>query len=132
MNLPRRFPNRPITRKDERDASLMTMVVSLLENPARAFPNRLDIHGGDFEQLIWAAVRNIPPGKTKSAAEIAREIMAAPNARDSVLKICRDSNLAVVIPTHRIAEEDGSGSGFAWGEDKRTVLLAREEHQQRS
>jgi O6-methylguanine-DNA--protein-cysteine methyltransferase len=52
--------------------------------------------------------------------------MAAPGAKESVLKICRNSNLAVVIPTHRVAESDGSGSGFAWGEDMRTALLARE------
>jgi O-6-methylguanine DNA methyltransferase len=104
----------------------VTKVVALLENPAGVFLNHLDIQGGDFEQLIWAAVRSIPPGKSKNATEIAREIIAGPSAKECVLKICRDSNLAVVIPTHRLAESDGSGSGFAWGEDKRMALLARE------
>jgi AraC family transcriptional regulator of adaptative response/methylated-DNA-[protein]-cysteine methyltransferase len=42
---------------------------------------------------------------------------------------CTANNLAVAIPCHRVVRNDGSLSGYAWGVDRRRVLLDREASQ---
>jgi O6-methylguanine-DNA--protein-cysteine methyltransferase len=51
--------------------SVVNAVASLIEQPATslAFPN--SIHGGDFDQMVYAALRQTKPGATGTPAEVA-------------------------------------------------------------
>jgi len=77
---------------------------------------------------VWQALQEIPAGATVSYAEIARRI-GAPKAVRAVAGACAANNLAVAIPCHRVVRSDGSLSGYAWGVERKRVLVDREASQ---
>lgn len=105
---------------------IVARVLASIQNPLEHRELPLDIHGGDFEQMIWAAVRQCPPGKTLSPSDIARSIGAAPEAAASVAQVCRGNKLAIAVPCHRVVAADGALSICRWGERVQRALLARE------
>ena len=49
-----------------------------------------------------------------------------PRATRAVAKACAANKLAVAIPCHRVIRRDGSLSGYAWGLDRKEIMLDRE------
>jgi len=47
----------------------------------------------------------------------------------AVAGACAANNLVVAIPYHRVVRNDGSLSGYAWGVERKRVLLDREASQ---
>ncbi len=66
-----RFPKSVITCGDSRSHALAAKVTAFAENPAAGLDAPLDLCGTAFQQRVWQALREIPPGKTASYAEIA-------------------------------------------------------------
>ena len=85
----------------------------------------LDIRGTAFQQRVWAALRKIPVGETRTYAELAGAI-GVPKAARAVASACAANVLAVVIPCHRIVRGDGDLAGYRWGRERKGALLARE------
>jgi O-6-methylguanine DNA methyltransferase len=86
--------------------------------------------GSRFERAVWAELRRIPPGETRSYADIARALGGAasgsgPNAR-SVGTANGRNPLAVVVPCHRVIGADGRLTGYAGGLETKAWLLAHE------
>ena len=77
------------------------------------------------ESEVWAALRAIPPGETRSYSEVAASI-GRPQAVRAAGSACGDNVLAVLIPCHRVLRSDGTLGGYAWGLDRKQALLARE------
>lgn len=100
-------------------------VVGLVEVPRLGLDLPLDVRGTAFQQRVWQALREIPPGATASYSEIARRI-AAPKAVRAVAGACAANTLAVAIPCHRVVRTDGSLSGYRWGVERKRALLERE------
>ncbi|MBK8336047.1 MAG: bifunctional DNA-binding transcriptional regulator/O6-methylguanine-DNA methyltransferase Ada [Sterolibacteriaceae bacterium] len=100
-------------------------VVGLVEAPRLGLDLPLDVRGTAFQQRVWQALRDIPPGATASYSEIARRI-AAPKAVRAVARACAANTLAVAIPCHRVVRTDGSLSGYRWGVERKRALLERE------
>jgi AraC family transcriptional regulator of adaptative response/methylated-DNA-[protein]-cysteine methyltransferase len=90
----------------------------------------LDIRGTAFQRRVWQALQEIAVGATVPYAEIARRI-GAPTAVRAVAGACAANNIAVAIPCHRVVRSDGSLSGYAWGVERKRVLLDREASQNR-
>jgi len=78
------------------------------------------IRAGDFEQMLYAALRQTKPGTTVTPAEIA--VISAPFVRAHASR----DHLAVVVPFHRLQELDGTSPAYRWGEERRAALLKRE------
>jgi len=91
----------------------------------RRFDLPLAPAGTAFQQRVWRALGEIPPGKTMSYSEIARAI-GAPQAVRAVAGACASNNIAVAIPCHRVVRNDGSLSGYAWGVERKRSLIERE------
>lgn len=124
-NLQDRFPKARLIGGDAGYEQLVARVVGFIEAPQLGLDLPLDVRGTAFQQRVWQALREIPPGKTVSYAEVARAI-GAPKAMRAVAGACASNNIAVAIPCHRVVRNDGSLSGYAWGIERKRALIERE------
>lgn len=85
----------------------------------------LDIQGTAFQQRVWRELRRIPPGQTRSYAQVAAAI-GRPSATRAVAAACGDNPVALVVPCHRVVRADGGLAGFRWGLARKRALLRRE------
>jgi len=73
--------------------------------------------GSDFQKRVWAALCTIPPGETRSYADIARTIGSAPRAVGGA----NGANpIPLFIPCHRVIAADGSLGGYSGGDGPAT------------
>jgi AraC family transcriptional regulator of adaptative response/methylated-DNA-[protein]-cysteine methyltransferase len=106
---------------------LVAKVAGLVEKPGSGLDLPLDIRGTVFQQRVWQALLQIPPGSTATYTDIANKI-GTPGAVRAVAQACAANALAVVIPCHRVIKTDGSLSGYRWGVERKRALLEREAH----
>lgn len=110
---------------DSEFEQLIAQVVGFVEAPALGLHLPLDVQGTAFQERVWRALREIPPGKTVSYAEIAERI-GSPKAVRAVAKACAKNHIAVAIPCHRVVRRNGALAGYRWGVDRKRELLHRE------
>jgi AraC family transcriptional regulator of adaptative response/methylated-DNA-[protein]-cysteine methyltransferase len=96
------------------------------KRPALNLP--LDAQGTAFQQRVWAALRQIPYGQTRTYAQLA-ETIGQPSAVRAAAHACASNPLAVVTPCHRIIRSDGTLGGYRWGLERKKKLLAHEQNQ---
>jgi AraC family transcriptional regulator of adaptative response/methylated-DNA-[protein]-cysteine methyltransferase len=120
-----RFPKARLIGGDGDYEQLVARVVGFVEAPNIGLDLPLDVRGTAFQQRVWRALGEIPPGKTVSYTQIAHAI-GAPTAVRAVAGACAANNLAVAIPCHRVVRNDGTLSGYAWGIDRKRALIERE------
>ena len=113
----------------QRDAAgLAPTVDALLRHLRGATPELtvpLDVSGTPFEKRVWAAVRRIPYGETRSYGAVA-EIVLRPGAARAVARACAANPVALLIPCHRVVREDGAAGGYRWGITRKRRLLELE------
>ena len=120
-----RFPRAELVGGDASFETTVAAVVGFVEAPRTGLDLPLDIRGTAFQQRVWQALREIPPGETATYAEVARRI-GDPKAVRAVAGACAANAIAVAIPCHRVVRTDGSLSGYRWGVARKRTLLARE------
>jgi AraC family transcriptional regulator, regulatory protein of adaptative response / methylated-DNA-[protein]-cysteine methyltransferase len=125
QDLQDRFPKARLVGGDNDYESLVARVVGFVETPGLGLDLPLDVRGTAFQQRVWHALQEIPAGQTVCYAEIARRI-GAPKAVRAVAGACAVNNMAVAIPCHRVVRNDGALSGYAWGAERKRILLDRE------
>jgi methylated-DNA-[protein]-cysteine S-methyltransferase len=81
--------------------------------------------GTDFQRAVWAALREIPCGETRSYGELAQRI-GHPTAVRAVGLANGANPVAVVVPCHRVIGADGSLTGYGAGIERKRWLLAHE------
>jgi AraC family transcriptional regulator, regulatory protein of adaptative response / methylated-DNA-[protein]-cysteine methyltransferase len=101
-------------------------VVSLVKQPAEPFAYPTSVRGGDFEQMLYAALRRTKPGTTITPAEIAVMIGGGAGSAQHFRSYASNDHLAVAVPFHRLQERDGTCPAYRWGEECRQTLLKRE------
>jgi methylated-DNA-[protein]-cysteine S-methyltransferase len=89
------------------------------------FTLALDVTGTEFQQKVWAALRTIPFGETRSYSDIARQI-GRPSAVRAVGAANGRNPVSIVTPCHRVIGSTGKLTGFAGGLDVKARLLALE------
>lgn len=87
----------------------------------------LPIHqqGTEFQQKVWAQLKDIPYGKTCSYMAIARKLNNPKSIR-AVGNSNGKNSLAIVIPCHRVIGESGKLVGYAAGLERKKWLLQHE------
>lgn len=85
----------------------------------------LDLRGTPFQRAVWAALRQIPPGRTETYAEVATRI-GHPRAARAVARACAANPVALAVPCHRVVPASGGSGGWRWGADRKRALLAKE------
>jgi AraC family transcriptional regulator of adaptative response/methylated-DNA-[protein]-cysteine methyltransferase len=124
-DLQERFPEAALTDGGADFDRVLAQVIDFVETPARGLDLPLDARGTDFQQRVWGALRDIPPGSRASYSEIAERI-GAPKEAYAVAEACAANPIAVAIPCHRIVRKDGTLAGYRWGVKRKRALLDRE------
>ncbi|MFS2160804.1 bifunctional DNA-binding transcriptional regulator/O6-methylguanine-DNA methyltransferase Ada [Pseudomonas sp. Pseusp122] len=119
------FPKAEIIGCDGEFEQLIAQVVGFIEAPSIGLHLPLDVQGTAFQERVWQALREIPPGTTVSYADIANRI-GSPKAVRAVAQACARNHIAVAIPCHRVVRRDGDISGYRWGVERKRELLLRE------
>jgi len=82
-------------------------------------------HGTAFEESVWQALRQIPPGQTRSYGEIA-EVLGQPEKSREVGQANGANKISIVVPCHRVIGADGSLVGYGGGIWRKKWLLDHE------
>lgn len=85
----------------------------------------LDMQGTDFQRRVWAALRTIPYGETRSYGEIATSI-GTPGASRAVGLANGRNPVSIIVPCHRVVGSTGNLTGYGGGLDRKRTLLALE------
>ena len=120
-----RFPNADILPADAEMTDIVAKTVAAVDNPARPHGLSLDVQGTAFQEAVWRELTRIPPGETRSYADIA-EAVGKPKAVRAAGSANGANNVAVLIPCHRVIRSDGSLGGYAYGLKRKEALLERE------
>lgn len=81
--------------------------------------------GTDFQRAVWAALRVIPAGQTRTYAQIA-EAAGSPRAVRATGMANGQNPIALIVPCHRVIGADGTLTGYAGGVERKRWLLAHE------
>jgi AraC family transcriptional regulator of adaptative response/methylated-DNA-[protein]-cysteine methyltransferase len=119
------FPKALLIGGDSEFEQLVAHVVGFIEAPSKGLNLPLDVQGTAFQERVWQALREIPPGATVSYAQVAARI-GRPKAVRAVAQACGANPLAVAIPCHRVVRRSGELSGYRWGVERKRELLNRE------
>lgn len=85
----------------------------------------LDLRGTPFQQAVWAAVRAVPYGQTRSYGQVAAEI-GRPRAVRATGAANGANPLSILVPCHRIIGADGSLRDYGGGLAIKAALLELE------
>lgn len=81
--------------------------------------------GTDFQRRVWAALRAIPAGETRSYGALAAAI-GAPGASRAVGLANGSNPVGIVVPCHRVIGASGALTGYAGGVTRKRWLLEHE------
>lgn len=124
-DLRRRFPGAELVEGGEDFRDLFERVTRAVEQPGQSADIPLDVKGTAFQQRVWQALLEIPPGETRSYGQLAAAL-GNPGASRAVGGANGANNIAVLIPCHRVIAADGGLGGYAYGTAIKEELLRRE------
>ena len=124
-DLRHRFPEADLVAAGEDFRALFARVAKAVERPGTGADIPLDVKGTAFQQRVWQALREIPPGETRSYGELAAAL-GNPKASRAVGGANGANHVAVLIPCHRVIAADGGLGGYAYGTEIKAELLKRE------
>ena len=120
--LKREYPKARIV-KSGKASSFLSGVKDHLNGQQVKLP--LDLQGTDFQLRVWAALRTIPIGSTRSYSDVA-EMIGEPAAVRAVANACGANPVPLIVPCHRVVRKDGSLGGYRLGIPRKKALLAKE------
>ncbi len=115
-----------VALEDAEDEGVATAVHAYLDGALHALDAlALDPGGTPFQQRAWAALRAIPPGETRSYAELAASAGCPGAARAAGAANARNP-ISLAVPCHRVVGTDGRLTGYGGGIERKRWLLAHE------
>lgn len=107
-------------------APLVAAVLAHLTGTAASVAVPLaDVGGTPFQRAVWAEVAAIPPGTTRTYAEVA-EAVGRPGGRRAVGAALAADPRCLAVPCHRVVGERGAVTGYSGGVERKRWLLALE------
>ena len=91
----------------------------------RSFDFPCRAQGTPFQRKVWAALRDIPYGETRSYKDIA-EAIGHPKAFRAVGMANHANPIFIAIPCHRVIGASGALVGYGGGLEMKKALLALE------
>ena len=90
-----------------------------------SFATPIALRGSAFQRTVWNALLSIPPGATRSYADIAATIGRGSAVR-AVGRANGDNRLCLIVPCHRVIGADGALTGYGGGLWRKQWLLEHE------
>ena len=103
-------------------AALRTELAAYFARALETFSIPLVAPGTPFEERVWALLRSIPYGRTRSYLDIAREL-GSPDGQRAVGRANGLNRIAIVIPCHRVVNHGGGLGGYGGGLWRKERLL---------
>ena len=103
----------------------VTAILRSLEGEKTILTLPLDLRASAFQMRVWAELRKIPRGETRSYGQIAAKL-GNPNAIRAVARACATNPVALINPCHRVIAANGKLTGYRWGIDRKAELLRAE------
>ncbi|MGH8783400.1 methylated-DNA--[protein]-cysteine S-methyltransferase [Paraburkholderia sp.] len=86
-----------------------------------------DTAGSDLERRVWAALLEIPAGRTTTYGELARALgFTDPRAAIDIGAAVGANPVEVIVPCHRVIGRNGDLKGYAGGPQRKRWLLEHE------
>lgn len=89
-------------------------------------PLALHVRGTNFQLKVWAALLGIAPGCVTTYEEIAGAI-GVPTAARAVGSAVGRNPVSLLIPCHRVIRKSGGLGGYAWGLERKELILRAED-----
>jgi len=111
-----------IVRDDRKNRNALNQLREYLNGELRRFDCKVDFRGTPFQKKVWSALAKIPYGQTRSYREIAQAI-GHPKAFRAVGNANGQNSIPLIVPCHRVIENNGGLGGFGHGVKVKKRLL---------
>jgi O-6-methylguanine DNA methyltransferase len=111
-----------IVRDDRKNRNALNQLKEYLNGELRRFDCKVDFRGTPFQKKVWSALGKIPYGQTRSYREIAQAI-GHPKAFRAVGNANGQNSIPLIVPCHRVIENNGGLGGFGHGVKVKKQLL---------
>lgn len=121
--LAQRWPAAELREAPSRTQSVIHTMFDGSKTPDR--PLSLHVSGTNFQISVWRALLQIPPAKVVSYAQVASAV-GNPKAARAVGLAVGANPVALMIPCHRVIQQNGKLGGYHWGETRKQAIHAWE------
>lgn len=120
------FPAAEILPDEHNLKNHVNEILQHIEGGRKQIDLPLDLQATAFQMRVWAELRKIPYGETRSYKQVAAAI-EQPTAVRAVARACATNPVALVNPCHRVVGSDGKLTGYRWGVERKQQILEREQ-----
>lgn len=117
------WPEAELREAPSRTQNVIHTMFDSNQTPDR--PISLHVSGTNFQISVWRALLEIPPAKVVSYAQVASAI-GNPKAARAVGLAVGANPVALMIPCHRVIQQNGKLGGYHWGETRKQAIHAWE------
>lgn len=121
--LAQRWPAAELREAPSRTQEVIHTMFDGSKTPDR--PLSLHVSGTNFQISVWWALLQIPPAKVVSYAQVANAV-GNPKAARAVGLAVGANPVALMIPCHRVIQQNGKLGGYHWGETRKQAIHAWE------
>lgn len=121
--LAQRWPAAELREAPSRTQEVIHTMFDGSKTPDR--PLSLHVSGTNFQISVWRALLQIPPAKVVSYAQVASAV-GNPKAARAVGLAVGANPVALMIPCHRVIQQNGKLGGYHWGETRKQAIHAWE------
>ncbi|MBS4637750.1 bifunctional transcriptional activator/DNA repair enzyme AdaA [Aeromonas caviae] len=122
-SLAQRWPEAELREAPSRTQEVIHTMFDGSKTPDR--PLSLHVSGTNFQISVWRALLQIPPAKVVSYAQVASAV-GNPKAARAVGLAVGANPVALMIPCHRVIQQNGKLGGYHWGETRKQAIHAWE------
>ncbi|MCV3283254.1 bifunctional transcriptional activator/DNA repair enzyme AdaA [Aeromonas veronii] len=116
----------PAARLQEAPSRTQNIINTMFDgSKAPDRPISLHVSGTNFQISVWRALLQIPPAKVVSYAQVASAV-GNPKAARAVGLAVGANPVALMIPCHRVIQQNGRLGGYHWGETRKQAIHAWE------
>ena len=109
-------------REDSLFAEAEEQLEAYFASELKEFTVPLRLHGTPFQRTVWAELRKIPYGGTRSYGDLA-EALGNPGASRAVGLANGKNPIGINVPCHRVVGAGGSLTGYGGGLERKQRLL---------